>query len=173
MKILFFVWLFLALCVDVMAQARGALPLRAAFINWKGTPSTAVLDTIAHLGTVQIPCRVAYTGPYVVQVSGRGEVSVSSAIDGSSDRVFAPANSIALADVPHCSGVYGDKIVFVSITDGYVQPKRYTVIELSLARKAFVRSYHSRTPVCATYSADGTRILVEGQDRQQTVLSAY
>jgi hypothetical protein len=173
MKIFLFVWLFLALCVGATAQPRGPLPLRPAFIHWKGNPSTAALDTIAHPGTVQLPCRVAYLGPYVVFVSGRGEVSVSSAAGDHSNPVFAPTNPVDLADVPHCSSVYGDKIVFVSITDGYVQPKRYTVVELSLARKAFVRPYRSRTPVCASYSADGTHILVEAQGHQQTVPSAY
>jgi hypothetical protein len=39
MKIIFFVWLFLALCVGAQAQPRGPLPLRPAFINWKGNPS--------------------------------------------------------------------------------------------------------------------------------------
>ena len=173
MKILFFVWIFLALCVGATAQPRGPLPLRPAFINWKGNPGTAALDTIAHPGTVQIPCRVAYMEPYVVFVSGRGEVIVSRAAGDHSNPVFAPTNSFDLADVPHCSSIYSNKIVFVSITDGYLQPKRYTVVELSLARETFVRPYRSRTPVCASYSADGTHILVESQGHQHTVPSAY
>ena len=65
-----------------------------------------------------------------------------------------------------------NRTIVLSITDGNVQPKRYTVVELSLAKEAVVRHYRSRALVCATYSADGTYILVEAQGRQQAVRSA-
>ena len=69
--------------------------------------------------------------------------------------------------------MHGDKLVLVSITDGYVQPKRYTVVEVSLARRAVVRHFRSRAPVCAAYSADGTQVVMETHGQQRTVRSAY
>ena len=68
----------------------------------------------------------------------------------------SPTNAWGLADVARYSSVHGDKIVFVSIADGYVQPKRYTVVGLSLDCEAVIRHYRSCAPVCATYSADGS-----------------
>lgn len=87
--------------------------------------------------------------------------------------LFSPNNASGLAEVSRCSSVHGDKFVLVSITDGYVQPKRYTVVEVSLARRTVVRHFRSQAPVCAIYSADGTQLIMETQDQQRTVRSAY
>ena len=175
MKQLLFVCLCLAGCLEAMAQPAAPLSLRPAF--WNGNAAALGIpayDAVVRPGVAQIPVHIAYVGPYVVFVTGRGEVQSHAVADRVSPYfVFSPTNAWGVADVTRCSSVYGNKIVFVSITDGYVQPKRYTVVELSLDREAVVRHYRSRSPVCATYSADGTHILVEAQGGQQTVPSAY
>jgi hypothetical protein len=177
MKRFLLVWACLALYWSATAQSATPLPLRAGFLNFNEATHTVALDTIPHAGTAPMPCQVAYVGAYVLTVNGIGNVDISVRDQPRSAfrHVFryAPNNSWGLADVPRCSSVHGDKIVFVSITDGYVQPKRYNVVELSLGKEAFVRHYRSRAPVCATYSADGTHILVEAAGQQQMVRSAY
>ena len=177
MKQLLFVWMCLAWCWDARAQSAAPLFLRPAFINVNaaahGLPG---YDTVARPGVQQIPGRMAYVGPYRVWVSGAGEVATHAVADrnrNSPHFVYSPSNAFDFADFARCSSVHGNKIVFVSITDGYVQPKRYRVVEMSLDRQAVVRHYRSRSPVCATYSADGTHIVVEAQGRQQMVPSAY
>jgi hypothetical protein len=176
MKQLLFVWVYLAWCLAAAAQPAAPLPLRPGFLNGKAAATgTTAFDTVARRETTQIPGRVAYLGPYVLFVSERGELSMASALRGqyAITPLFSPNNAWGVAEVSRCSSVYGDKIVLVSITDGYVQPKRYTVVELSLARQAVVRLYRSRAPVCATYSADGTQVVMETQGQQRTVRSAY
>ncbi|SFQ80329.1 hypothetical protein SAMN04515668_4568 [Hymenobacter arizonensis] len=158
-----------------MAQSAVPLPLRPAFINVNaaahGLPG---YDTVVRSGVQQIPGRMAYVGPYRVWVSGAGEVATHAVgVRNAPHFVYSPSNAFDFADFARCSSVYGNKIVFVSITDGYVQPRRYRVVEMSLDRQAVVRHYRSRSPVCATYSADGTQIVVDAQGRQQTVPSAY
>ena len=175
MKQLLFVWMCLAWCLDAMAQSAAPLPLRPAFINVNAAAhGIPAYDTMARAGVQQIPGRMAYVGPYLVWVSGAGEVVARGVADAYAPSfVYSPSNAWGFADFTRCSSVHGSKILFVSITDGYLQPMRYTVVELSLDRKAVVRHYRSRSPVCATYSADGTHIVVDAQGRQQTVPSAY
>ncbi|AHJ95447.1 MULTISPECIES: hypothetical protein [Hymenobacter] len=175
MKQLLFVWMCLAWCWDAVAQSAGPLPLRPAFINVNaaahGLPG---YDTVARPGVQQIPGRLAYVGPYRVWVSGAGEVATHAVADRNAPHfVYSPSSAFGFADFARCSSVHGNKLVFVSITDGYLQPRRYRVVEMSLDRQAVVRHYRSRLPVCATYSADGTHIVVEAQGRQQRVPSAY
>ncbi|WP_126546987.1 hypothetical protein [Hymenobacter amundsenii] len=158
-----------------MAQSTAPLPLRPAFINVNAAAhGIPAYDTVARPGIQQIPGRMAYVGPYLVWVSGAGEVASHAVADrDASSFAYSPSNAWGFADFTRCSSVHSTKIVFVSITDGYLQPMRYTVVELSLDRQAMVRHYRSRSPVCATYSADGTHIVVDEQGRQQTVPSAY
>ena len=158
-----------------MAQSSAPLPLRPAFRNVNAAAHhIPAYDTVVRPGVQQIPGRMAYVGPYRVWVSGAGEVASHVVADRDVPPfVYSPGNAWGFADFTRCSSVHGNKIVFVSITDGYLQPMRYTVVEMSLDRKAVVRHSHSRSPVCATYSADGTHIVVEAQGRQQTVPSAY
>lgn len=175
MKQLLFIWMCLAWCWDATAQSAAPLPLRRAFINVNAAAhGIPAYDTVVHSGVQQIPGRMAYVGPYLVWVSGAGEVASRAVTDQYAPSfVYSPSNAWGFADFTRCSSVHGNKIVFVSITDGYLQPMRYTVVEMSLNRKALVRHYRSRSPVCATYSADGTQIVVEAQGRQQAVPSAY
>lgn len=175
MKQLLLVLICQALCLRASAQSVTPLPLQPGFLNYNDALGTVALDTVARPGTAQIPCQVAYLGAYVLYISGRGEVSVSSVVRdrSASTLVFSPTNVFGLNEVSRCSSVHGDKIVFVSITDGYIQAKRYSVVELSLANKAYTRHYRSRTPLCATYSVDGTHVLMETLGHQQTVRSAY
>lgn len=158
-----------------MAQSAAPLPLQPAFINVNAAAhSIPAYDTVVRSGVQQISGRMAYVGPYLVWVSGAGEVASHVLANLYAPHfVYSPSNAWGFADFTRCSSVYGNKIVFVSITDGYLQPMRYTVVELSLDRQAVVRHYRSRSPVCATYSADGAHILVDAQGRQQTLPSAY
>lgn len=176
MKQLLFIWVCLAWRLGASAQPAAPLPLRPGYLNWKAAATgTAAFDTVARPGTTQIPGRVAYLGPYVLFVSGRGELSMASTLRDQQaiTALFSPNNAWGLDDVSRCSSVHGDKLVLVSITDGYVQPKRYTVVEISLARQVVVRHFRSRAPVCVAYSADGTQVVMETQGQQRTVRSAY
>ncbi|TGE12065.1 hypothetical protein [Hymenobacter elongatus] len=154
----FFTALAIGLATTVGAQppVQTRFTIRQGWLRVKISPYTIVLDSAAAPNRQNIPTDYTILDGYRLALTGAGEIFVYPpgqqlpAKSGYAGKDGGPPVQLL---------AYSDKhLLFLAVSDGYVKPRRYKLVELNLTANTFQQLAKAKQLDSVRYSADLSQV---------------